>query len=711
MSRSSLLLVGLFVLPRATAAQPAPDSARADRRPDSTGAFDSIERVLDRRVSDTETTGRTAEALTRLARNPLDVNRASAEALSALPQLSPALAQRIVQRRSEQGGVASLDDLVSIDGIDASRLRALRPYLIVGGDTAGEASGPYPSPPALDTVVSHLEGSFMQRMTRDLDPGRGFQDDSSRTTVPGSPARLTTRLRLHYDRRVQLALTLDKDPGEALRWDPQTDTYGFDHIAGNFALRDFGRLETLVVGDFTAQYGQGVALWHGLTFGKGRDPVSPLVRSGRGIVPFQSTSENRFFRGVAGTLALTPELSVSGFVSRRHRDATLDSSRATAPSADAPIPARTLSTGGRHRTDRELRRKNTFGLTTLGGALEYQAANLHLGLTGYRSHFDRPLRPSDAPYRRFDVSGTRTAMMSAFATAFVDDYTLFGEVARSPSGVFGGLAGASLDHEAGVQALLLGRYFPPPFQGLYNSAVGESGSTQNEIGVYTGLRLRISKRWRIGAYVDQYRFPWLRFGVPRPTTGLDTRVVVEYEPRPWLSSYVQMRAEREGAGTEGHGPGHRLLEQVQTEHRQSIRWHTEYTFSDALTLRTRLQGSRFATETDAPSYGVLLYQGLRLQPLSSLQLDARLTFFDTDGYAARLYAYEHDLLYSFSVPVLFGRGHRSYLLAQYTPTPAVTFEAKYGVTWYPHRQTIGSGLSATEGNRVRELRLQVRWDL
>jgi len=43
------------------------------------------------------------------------------------------------------------------------------------------------------------------------------------------------------------------------------------------------------------------------------------------------------------------------------------------------------------------------------------------------------------------------------------------------------------------------------------------------------------------------------------------------------------------------------------------------------------------------------------------------------------------LLYSFSVPVLYGRGQRSYVLAQYEPTDALTLEAKYGVTWYANQ--------------------------
>ena len=707
MRRSPLSLLVLLLTMSPATAQPAPDSLQSD----SVEASDSIERVLDDRISDTQASDQAAEILTRLANNPLDLNRASAPDLSTIPALSPPLAQRIIRRRAEEGPFASVNELETIEGMDDSRLRAIRPYVTAGAPepTSTDEKRPYPSIPSLETVLNDLDVEVIQRATRDLDPGRGYAQDSSRTTFEGPPGRLTTRFRIGHARRLQVALTVDKDPGEPLRWAPQEDTYGFDHVAGNLTLRDWHRLETLIIGDFTAQYGQGVALWQGLTFGKGRSPVSPLVRSGRGLVPFQSTSENRFFRGVAASVAITPTLSVSGFYSHRQRDATLDSS-AVDGNEGGPIPARTLSTGGRHRTASEIQRKGAFGKTTVGGALTYDTPRLRVGVTGHQSRFERPLRPpADQPYQRYDVSGTQTGMASVFASAYLNEYTLFGEVARNDDGAYGTVAGATLDHNAGVQAILMARRFARDFSGLYNSAVGESGDTQNEMGFYTGLRLRLSERWRIGAYVDQYRFPWLRFGVPRPSRGIDTRLVVEYDPRPWLSTYVQLRAEREAAGAERPGPEGRPLGAVRTEHRQSARWHMEYHFSDALTLRTRIQGSRFSAAGSGASYGVLVSQGLRLQPTASLRLDARIAAFDTDGFDSRIYAYEHDLLYSFSVPVLFDRGQRSYVLVQYEPTNSLTLEAKYGVTWYPHRDTIGSGLNQTNGNRSRELRFQLRW--
>lgn len=693
----AVLLLLIAVGPPTGQTQPRADSTRQD----TTQVLGRLEPLLDSFASTDQSARQLSEQFTALANHPLKLNQASATELSFLPGLSSGQAHRIVRYRTKHGPFEEMTELQALDGITSATLRSIRPFLTVASSSSTAANRVFPS---LQTITSNLELDVIQRFTRRLDLGRGYREGR----FLGPPGRLTSRLRLNYKRRLQLALTLDKDPGEPVRWAPSTNTYGFDHVTGSLALQDFGIVKTLVLGDFSAQFGQGVAMWQGIRFGKGRDPVSPVLRSGRGISPYKSASERGFFRGVGVTLALPENVVLTGFASRRLRDASLDSSDVRAPTS-GPVPARTLSGGGRHRTPSELARKDTFGETTIGGAVEYRTPSLHVGLNGYWGQFDRPLRPGDEAYRRFRVSGWQTSMVSMYSTAYWGDYVLFGEVARSAEGVLGGVAGAALDEGETVRAVLLGRYYPARLSPFYGNAFGESSGAQNEVGVYMGVQIRVAEDWRVGAYFDQYRFPWLRFNVPRPSTGWETRAVLEYTPRPWLSTYLQLRAQSEEEGAEQSGPGGRVLEGVQRERRYSGRWHTEYVFSDALTLRTRLEVSLHSTP-EQTSNGIFLSQGLRLTPTPSLQIDARVAFFDTEGYPARIYAYEHDLLYSFSVPVFFDQGRRSYILAEYELASSLTLEFKYEVTRYTNRSTIGSGLNQVDGRRRREVRAQVRWE-
>lgn len=688
------LLLGLCILvagPVRSAAQ-----SRADTlRPDTTDVGPHLEPILDALSTTDRTATLAAEQLANLEAHPVALNQASAADLSLLPHLSRADAHRIRQYRTRHGPFESLDGLENVAGIDAETLRAVRPFLNLGTTSSA------PIFPDFNTIVSDLNFSLTQRFSRRLDLGRGFHENR----FLGPPGRHTTRLQVSHERRLQFAITVDKDPGEPIRWSPSTHTYGFDHVISSLAARDVGPVEKIVLGDFTAQFGQGVALWQGLRFGKGRDPIAPAQKGGRGIQPYRSASESSFFRGAAATIGLPGGLSVTAFGSRRYRDASLDSTLTTPPS---PIPVRTVSRGGRHRTPTELARKGTLGETTIGGALKYRHSLLHLGVTGYHARFTRPLRPGDQPYRKFRVAGRATSMLGIYGTAYLNDYTIFSEIGRSPHGTYGGLLGASMD-KTYAEAIVVGRRYPADFPSFYGNAFGDGNRTQNEMGVYTGLQLHVSPKWTFKSYFDQYCAPWLRFNVPRPSTGWETRMVLEYEPRPWLSSYLQLRVQDEDVGAQHKSAGRRL-EGLHRERRHSARWHTEYAFSDALTLRTRLELSRHSTpRTD--SHGFFLSQGFRWSPHSSLTFDTRVAFFDTEGFPARIYAYEHDLRYSFSAPVFFDRGRRAYIMLQHDPISSLSIEAKYAVTSYENRTTIGSGLNQVNGSRRRELRLQFRWTL
>jgi comEA protein len=64
---------------------------------------------------------------------PLDLNRARAEDLEAVPGLGPALAQRIVAYRRAHGPFKKMDDLAEVSGISTEKLEKLKPYLGLGG--------------------------------------------------------------------------------------------------------------------------------------------------------------------------------------------------------------------------------------------------------------------------------------------------------------------------------------------------------------------------------------------------------------------------------------------------------------------------------------------------------------------------------------------------------------------------------------------------
>jgi competence protein ComEA len=65
-------------------------------------------------------------------RPPLDLNRATAADLDALPGIGPVLAARIVEHRRAAGPFRSPDELLSVRGIGPHLLERLRPLVGVG---------------------------------------------------------------------------------------------------------------------------------------------------------------------------------------------------------------------------------------------------------------------------------------------------------------------------------------------------------------------------------------------------------------------------------------------------------------------------------------------------------------------------------------------------------------------------------------------------
>ena len=85
----------------------------------------------------------------------------------------------------------------------------------------------------------------------------------------------------------------------------------------------------------------------------------------------------------------------------------------------------------------------------------------------------------------------------------------------------------------------------------------------------------------------------------------------------------------------------------------------------------------------------------------------RLQYFETDGYNSRLYAFENDVLFNYSIPVLYGKGYHYYININYDISKKLTVWGKLAQTIYPDKSSIGSGLDLIQGHSKTELKFQL----
>jgi len=661
------------------------------------------------------------ELLTELSENPLDINSATVEGLALIPALSPLLAGAIVRFRAHNGPFPSIPVLREVNGITDEVYLEIRPYLTIGEvlDVAAAAPSAFPIVPRISEVLGNLRFTATQRFQRRLTLARGFEGDDSTRAYAGSPERIYTRLQAKYRRKVSINVTLEKDPGEVFGFDGQP---GYDYTSAHVAINRIGRIDALVVGDYAAEFGQGLVFWRSSGFGKGPDAARGPIRSGRGIRPYGSVEENRFLRGVAATIGVLPYLYISAFASRRNLDASVvefDSLDVADP--DLPVGISEdfvtgLGQDGFHRTDTEIARKDALGETLFGGAVEYRIDSDNVGgrvgVVGYHAQFDSPLITGTRPDELFEFTGSEATMASFYFDVRTRTLQGFGELARAPSGAVGGLVGLSAELGNNTDVLVLGRHYPRDFTTLHGYPFGErNGVGQNETGIYAGVSVKPFRSLTVAFYHDQYRFPWLRFSLPRPSRGHESLLFIEHKPKRWLRWYVQARTETKETGTDvPNGIPGSEVGGLLNETRQTLRFQGEYDANRSLRLRSRIEGSRFVAQgAESASFGVLLYQNIRWQATSWLRLDTRLTFFDTDDFDSRIYQYENDLTGVFAIPALSGRGIRTYALVTITPFEGLRLQVKLAETIFENVNRVSSGNNEIEGNRVRDLGVLLRY--
>ncbi|WP_109211211.1 MULTISPECIES: helix-hairpin-helix domain-containing protein [Microbacterium] len=128
---------GLYVLPTSARAVDAIAAAGgfaddADRGAVNLArALDDGEQLAVPRQGETPAAPAGPAAATGAADAPLDLNTADAAQLETLPRIGPALAERIVAWRDDNGGFTSVEDLLAVPGIGDKMLESLRDLVTV----------------------------------------------------------------------------------------------------------------------------------------------------------------------------------------------------------------------------------------------------------------------------------------------------------------------------------------------------------------------------------------------------------------------------------------------------------------------------------------------------------------------------------------------------------------------------------------------------
>lgn len=646
--------------------------------------------------------------------NKIDLNGPQVGELEALRLLNSFQVEKLIEYRKRFGPLLTVYELGLIEGFDETTLEVLLPVV-----TAGDGSRKQRLP-GLFKILQRGRNQLLTRYEQVLEQREGYKptSDSALGAKPnsrylGSPEKYFIRYQFNYRNRVMAGVVMEKDPGEPFMVSRISDTLrslltnkprnGFDFYSAHLFVRDIGIVKALAIGDYHLNFGQGLTLWSGLSFGKSTEPAA-LMRYGQGIRPSASLNEALFMRGIATTIAIK-QFDISLFYSHRPVDASMFALSDSLAGEELLISS--IQETGLHRTVSELSRKHATTLTAFGGRLNYRSRRLEIGYTAYASSTGLVFSPKEYPYNKFRINDGRNSVQGVDFRLIFPHLVGFGELSRSENGGIAGLAGFTAQPAGFLTMSMAYRNYSKTFQNDFSTAFAENTYTNNETGLYGGVVASLAPGWKLTAFADHFSFPWLRYLTDGPSFGRDYYLQLDRRFNRRADAYVRYRTKTRMK--DFNDPWNYIDFQAPYT-RQSLRFHLNTQPLPGIALRNRIELVQYREHTAPASIGYLIYQDVLYRPANMpFELTFRYMLFDAPDYDSRLYVYENDVLYAFSIPMFYDRGSRTYLMLRYRAGRDLDVWARIGQTWYADRSTIGSGLEAIEGNRRTDLKIQLRY--
>ena len=622
-----------------------------------------------------------AELYESLREWPINLNDTTNDRLSELPFIGPERCRLLKAYIEQSGQLMSVDELYVVNGFDRQTVDMLRDIVVV------QQVAP-PDTLNLRTIMRHGHSNLLTGAGGNIEPARGYREGK----YEGDPYRLYMRYQYRYRDRVHFLLLSDKDAGEAFFSGSQRQ--GFDFYSGFLLVNDIGVVSRAIVGHYNLQFGQGLTLWSG--FAPYGAAIGDDSRNARGICPASAFAEQGYMQGAAATIKLPLKMNLSAFYSNTARDATIKNGL-----------LRSILNSGYHRTATEIGHKDALREQNYGVHLQYVADNFEVGATLYHTLLSDSLVPRPYVYNEYAFAGRENINGGVDFRYRHRNMLVYGEASFSPSGGHAAIAGVRLSLPMNQSIGLSARHYAVNYHNLHSAPLSITSGPNNEQGLRLNYRTTLPFGIKAVAEVDGYRLPAMRYGIYAPSTGMRYRLSLNRQ----MSRQILLTLTYSHRGAERNGSIDDAAEYVVES--TTRRYLTADMTCDIgnLHLRTRAAQCWHNSEAKGFSRGFLLHQDVQYTFESMpLVFAMRMLLFDADSYDARLYAAEQDVAYQLSSPSFSGRGIRYYLVARYSPLPALTISAKYAVTIYPGEENIGSGYEQIEGDHRQQWKLQLRWN-
>lgn len=599
-----------------------------------------------------------------LSLHKIDINTATYDDWAQLGLLTPAQILAILQHRQKHGDFLSIYELIAVNGITEPTLRQILPFLYV-------KTKPF-------TRLSRSKHELLSYWKN------RFENDSSNQYL-GSSFKFRNNYSFEAP-QLSIRLLTEKDEGEPW-FSGQITT--FDYVSAAFEYRPNKFIRKITVGDYTCQFGQGLAVWNRWDISQNIYTAN-LCRINSGSTMHRSYEENNFFRGLSITAGANGwEFTAWG--SSKYRDATINS----VDSNGNVLSISNLLSSGTHATANQLKNRHSVREMVWGGDAHYTWKNLVWGLCGYQTTFSANILPSSLPYKSYSFAGNRIWVTSSYMRFHTRQAIFYAENAISNTlqnyAFIGGVCYMPLPD---LTLNWLYRYYTPGYFSPYANAYALNTKTSNEKGYCMALNYHYNDIHTTIIQLDFANNLWLRYAERAPTNRYSLLLQQNYENESIKASF-RYRYNRNIGNITEEGETvttkqHHITMQVWQQIWESLRIHHRIDFN--------------MIPTPAGSKGALIAQDIDWKFHRSLSLSARYAIFNTDDWDSRIYAYEKNIWRVYSSALYYGKGIRTALMLKVDISRQLRCWIRYSTTHYSSRN-VTTDTSSTNS----EVSVQMYW--
>ncbi|NJM16165.1 MAG: hypothetical protein HC896_13025 [Bacteroidales bacterium] len=310
-------------------------------------------------------------------------------------------------------------------------------------------------------------------------------------------------------------------------------------------------------------------------------------------------------------------------------------------------------------------------------------------------HFSLPYEPESRLDNLFMPTGSQFGGLSADYYWQQNKWHMFGEQAVAANRQTAFVNGANWYMHSSFSLSVINRRYSRGFHSFYSNAFAESSTINNEQGTYIGCQFLAIKNLLISAYADLFSFPWHRYGDHVKSHGNEQLVMARYSLGSLQSIRLYYKHESK-LKDETNEWAYRAYFQ----NKDNLKLEYQIDISDHASGQVFWQ-QVWAKTGSATNHGTA--SGFRTRyslPNGRWQLNYAAILFSTPDFETRIYAYQPNVLYAFSVPAYYGQGTENIVMVRYAPVQHIGIWLRY-TNLHKSGNSIGTGDEEITGNKKK----------